>query len=63
MPPEIRWRRGCVKKMGDFDEKGDHKFSSEKKAELASRLIEAMLEKAGIGGVKDAGTGGPDLQH
>ena len=43
--------------------KGATNFHLKKKAEFASRLIEAMLEKAGIGGVKDAETGGPDLQN
>ena len=43
--------------------KGATAFYLENTAESASRLIEVMLEMAGIVGVKDAGTGGPDLQH
>ena len=46
-----------LKEWEDSIKKGATKFHLKKTAESASRLIEAMLEKSGIGGVKDEGTG------
>ena len=54
---------GVLKEWEASMKKGATKFHLENTAESASQLIEAMLEKAGIRGVNDAGTGGPDTRH